>query len=92
MSQQAFPITNFQYPDGAPVANGYVDIRLSVDGSVNSSQVERIFTRSTLNSSGNLVGPVFWPNSSILPSGSYYIINVYNSQGQLVAGPNKVTI
>jgi hypothetical protein len=35
---------------------------------------------------------LFWQNSSISPVGTYYILTVYSSQGQKVAGPLKVTV
>jgi hypothetical protein len=89
----SFPLTTYQYPDGNPVANGTLDVRLSQDGMANDTQVQRNFSRVALDSSGVITGsPTFWHNSDISPSGTYYVFNVYNKQGQLVAGPNKITI
>ena len=93
MARQPLVVNTFQYPDGTPVANGYLIFRLSVDGSVNDTQIQRTFTKILLNSSGVVTGsPMFWPNSAILPAGSYYVMTVYSAVGQIVAGPNKVTI
>lgn len=91
----SFPLTNFQFPDGNPVANGSVYIRLSQDAAVNTlgDHIQRNFSTVQLDSSGNMIGsPTFWKNSDLLPSGSYYIYNVYSDKGLLVAGPNNITI
>ena len=86
MSQQALTVTQFVNPDGSPVANGYVTIRLCQDGSVNDTQI-------ALDSTGTIVGsPVFWTNASISPSGTYYILSVYAASGQRVSGPSVVTV
>jgi hypothetical protein len=93
MARSPLPITNFQTPDGNPVVNGYVLIRLSDDGMASGDQIQSNFTKLLLDSSGNLIGtPLFWPNASITPAGSYYIIQVYEANGQLVSGPNKITV
>ncbi len=93
MARSPLPITNFQTPDGNPVINGYVLIRLNDDGSASSEQIQSNFTKLALDSSGNLVGsPLFWPNAEINPTGSYYIIQVYEANGQLVSGPSRVTV
>lgn len=93
MSQQALTVTQFVNPDGSPVANGYVTIRLSQDGSVNDTQIASTFTQIALDSTGTIVGsPVFWTNASISPSGTYYILSVYAASGQRVSGPSVVTV
>lgn len=93
MAQQAFPITNYQLPDGSPVANGYLLIRLNIDGNVSDSSIDSNFIRVPLDSDGNISGsPVFWPNDEISPSGTYYVLKVYQANGKLVAGPMVVTI
>lgn len=93
MARSPLPITNFQTPDGNPVANGYILIRLNTDGVASSEQIHSNFAKITLDASGNLTGsPLFWPNASILPAGSYYIIQVFQSNGQLVSGPNRITV
>ena len=93
MAQTALTVNTFVNPDGSPVANGYIRIRLSQDGSVNNIQIQATYTEISLNSSGVIVGsPLFWPNSEISPSKTYYIIIVYSATGQEVAGPNIVTV
>ena len=93
MSQVSFPITTFQLPNGAPVANGSIIIRLNTDGSVSGNSIDSNFAPIALNSSGVITGsPLFWQNSSISPVGTYYILTVYSAQGQKVAGPLKVTV
>jgi len=82
-------VNTFQNPDGSPVANGYIKIRLNVDGSINDGQLQSNYVNLPLDSSGVISGsPTFWPNSEISPSGTYYVENVYKANGQLVAGPS----
>lgn len=93
MSQIALIVNTFVNPDGSPVANGYMKIRLSEDGSVNNTQIQSNFTTVALDSLGTIIGsPVFWPNASINPPNTYYIQLVYEASGQLVSGPSKVTV
>jgi len=92
-SRVAFPITNFQTPDGNALANGYLRIRLSNDGTSSGMQIERKFTRIPLDSSGNVTGtPTVYHNSDVLPAGTYYVYLAYTSKGQLVAGPIKLSV
>jgi len=93
MPKIALTVTNFQNPDGSPVANGYLLFRLNTEGSVSSTQISSQTTRISLDSSGNVTGsPTFWPNASLAPSGTYYVRSVYSSGGQLISGPSKVTV
>ena len=72
-----------------PWHNGYIKIRLNIDGSIDDGQLQSNYVNLPLDSSGVISGsPTFWPNSEISPSGTYYIENVYKSNGQLVAGPS----
>jgi hypothetical protein len=92
-SKVALPINTFQLANGAPVANGNLLIRLSQPGSVDDAQINANFTSISLNSSGQIEGsPTFWPNADILPAGTYYILLVFSSSGQRVAGANKLTV
>ena len=87
------PVNTFQNPDGTPVANGYLLIRLNQDGSVNDTQIQSNFTQISLDSSGSIVGsPTFWQNANINPPGTYYILSVFSATGQLVSSPNVVTL
>jgi hypothetical protein len=93
MPRTALTVNTFQNPDGSPVANGYLLISLNQDGSVNNTQLQFNQVKVLLDSSGVITGsPTFWPNASISPPGTYYIISVYSASGQLVAGPNKLTV
>lgn len=93
MAQQPFPITQFQFPNGAPVANGSITIRLNTNGNASENSISAQFTRIALDSTGTPVGsPVFWPNAEINPPGTYYIVLVYTEAGQRVAGPLSITV
>jgi hypothetical protein len=94
MAKVALPVTTFQNPDGTPVANGYILIRLNNNGkSSDGKEVQYNFVKNQLDSNGTLTGsPLFWKNSDILPLGSYYIVMVYSAVGQLISGPLKITV
>ncbi len=93
MPQIALVVHTFVNPDGTPVANGYIRIRLNQDGSVNNTQIQSSFTQIPLDSNGTIVGsPVFWTNASISPSGTYYVLQVYAASGQLISGPSRLTV
>jgi hypothetical protein len=93
ISRTSLPLTNFQNADGTPVANGTLQIRLNVNGSVNDTQVQSNSYTVRLDASGDVLdSPTFWPNADILPAGTYYVLSVYSQQGQLVGGPNVLTI
>lgn len=93
MPKTGLIVTNFQNPNGSPVANGYLIFRLNTEGSVNFTQISSQAIRIPLDSSGNIIGsPTFWPNNDLLPSGTYYVQSVYTANGQLISGPSKVTV
>lgn len=88
MATNSLPITNFYTADGNPVVNGYITIRLNMDGTSTDEAVNSKFTRISLDANGALVGnPQFVTNASISPTGTYYIVNVYKANGQLIGGP-----
>jgi hypothetical protein len=92
-SKVQLPLRIFTLPSGSPVANGYLMIRLSIPGSVNDTQIQSNFVKVPLDSTGTVIGtPTFWHNTDISPPGTSYIQSVYTSQGQLISGPNKLTI
>ena len=87
----------YVYPNGSPLANGYLLLQLTNDCSINSAngygQVGGgSVVKINLNSSGNVSGVNIWPNDVLLPSGSQYIIRVYSQAGMLVSGPSLLTI
>lgn len=91
--RQPLPITNYQYPDGTPVANGKLTINLNTGGLVSGNHIQFNKTTVLLDSSGNITGsPLFWPNADIYPTGTYYIVTVYDSTGNQVSGPDSVIV
>lgn len=92
MATGTFGLSNFQYPDGSPVANGTLAIRLSQDGVSSNTQIPSTFKTYPLNSSGNSGTIILPTNGTISPSGTYYIYEVYSSAGLLVSGPNLLTV
>ena len=79
----------FQYPDGTPVANGYLIVTLDQDalapGELSFSAGR--YTKIPLDSSGTVANPVTVPSSSLTPSTAQYIIKVFTAQGELIRGP-----
>ena len=74
----------FVDPQGNPLANGYLVMRLSHDGqSATPNQVVSSLTqRVTLNSSGQ-IGPAvaIYSNTGLLPANTFYRITVYAADG-----------
>ena len=86
MSQQLFPITNYQTANGSPVANGHLVINLSSDGVAGTDQVSSRAVTIPLDVNGNIIGsPLFWPNDQITPAGTQYVVQVFSADGQRVA-------
>jgi hypothetical protein len=85
----------FVDPQGNPLANGYLVMRLSHDGqSATPNQVVSSLTqRVTLNSSGQ-VGPAvaIYSNTGLLPANTFYRITVYAADGTEVVPVSAVTI
>ncbi|GEM_PF-4960284 len=93
MSQASLTVNTFITPDGSPVSNGFILIRLSQDGSASGEQITTQFVSIPLDVNGTIIGsPVFWVNAYISPSGTYYIQSVYSATGQCVSGPNRITV
>ena len=89
MARVTLPIQTYLLPNGAANDNGYITIRLNKDGNASGNQITSNFATVSLDISGTVVGsPMVYQNSSIEPSGTYYIINVYSANGQLISGPN----
>lgn len=94
MAQITLPALQFLNSDGTPVDSGHVDICLSADSKTSSNtQIGKGAVSSVpLDSNGTITGSfLIWQNASLTPSGSYYIIKVYASTGQLVQGPDVMT-
>jgi len=83
----------FQDPSGNPLSNGWLVLRLSHDsnitvlGAPNGSQVAAgVAINLYLDTNGNLVANQYlWTNDSLSPSGSYYLLTAYNSNGVQVS-------
>ena len=94
MAQITFPALQFFDPEGNPIAGGHVDISLSTDcQTTGNTQIgSGIVTKIPLDTTGTITGSyLIWQNASLTPSGSYYILSVYTSSGQLVQGPDVMT-
>lgn len=94
MSQVAFPLTSFTDSTGAPLVNGSAEIRISNDVQSSTGQIcAGMKLVVPLNSSGVMTSvPQVWPNASLSPSGSTYILSAYTSEGELAYGPESITI
>ena len=85
--------TTYVNPDGSPVANGTLLVRLNQDGVTADKQIQSNFIRIPLDENGRVTGaPVLPLNSAISPAGTYYIGKVYNATGQLVGLPFIVPV
>lgn len=86
-----FPVTTFQLANGDPLANGYLLLNLSKDVSTGTGQLSgKVKVKIQLDSNGEITGtpyPEFYPNITLTPSDSYYIVSIYTSEGERVAGP-----
>lgn len=95
MAQSSFPISFFVYANTLPVANGSVVIQTNKDVQIPSiGQISsRIKIRVLLDENGEMLGaPLFWPNSELNPTDSYYIYSVYTAKGQRIVGPEAITL
>lgn len=86
---------NFQDNQGNKIANGTVTFLLNVDSETQS--LYQIVSKTTisvgLDANGNIAGtPAFWTTTILTPSNSYYTVKVFTAKGQLVWGPNYMTI
>lgn len=87
----------FQDALGNVVANGYMLMQLSQDSQVTgaSPEVQVVagnVIKILLDSNGNVqASPAqyIWPNDVLTPQNTYYTVSVYNTNGQLVWGPNS---
>ena len=79
----------FQFPDGAPVALGYLIVTLDQDAdapgglTLSAGRATKVF----LDSSGTVANPITIPSSSLFPPTAQYIIKVFTAQGELIRGP-----
>jgi hypothetical protein len=94
MAQVGFPYTTFYTASGAPLSDGYIEIEIINDvQSPDGLLCRGMILQQALNSSGVVTSvPQVWPNADLLPAGSYYVLNSYTADGQLVSGPTMVTV
>ena len=84
----------FQFPNGAPVALGYLIVTLDQDASAPgglSFSAGRA-TKVMLDSNGTVANPVIVPSSSLIPPTAQYVIKVFTAQGELIRGPYTTKI
>lgn len=94
MARTSFPLQTFQNTDGTPLSGGFVLISISTDVQSTDGQLcEGMTLRVALDSNGTMTSiPQVWPNASLVPSGSYYVLSAYAADGQRVLGPSSVTV
>jgi len=82
---------------GGPLANGYLVMELSHDAQQTDTPGEIVAglkIRVPLDNNGNVAGTVLvWPTDQLLPSGNFYIVNAYRSDGTKAwAYPQNLTV
>ena len=90
----AWPYTQYTYPSGAPLSNGYVLIWLDTDAKTPTGLICRgMSLRVPLDANG-VMNPVpqVWQNVALLPSGCTYLQEAYTPDGELVLGPDSIVI
>jgi hypothetical protein len=84
---------NFQTPDGTLLQSGStITFQLSNPAQVtgNDAQLAQDYTVTYGISAGDIQsGATIWANSQLTPSGTYYRVNIYNQNGQLIRGPEN---
>jgi hypothetical protein len=95
MAQNSLPLTQFTDAEGNDLSDGFLLINISTDvqtptGQLGANQKVRV----QLDGSGSVSGtPLFWPNASLLPLGTVYLLRAYTNAGQLVTvTPIVVTV
>lgn len=82
----------FQDPEGNVLANGYLKMVLSQDGSIAGvGQIcSGVEIRIQLDANGSVVaGQFVWGNDQLLPTNSYYRVTGFTAAGQSAWGPNN---
>jgi hypothetical protein len=87
----------FQDASGNPIANGYILVYLNQNGVTSNTPGQQLASgqviKLTLGSDGNLVaGQKLWPNDGILPAGTTYVATLHAANGQVLWGPNTVSV
>jgi hypothetical protein len=85
----------FVDPQGNPLVNGYLVMRLSHDGQSGTPNqvVSGITKRVTLNGSGTISPAVaIYSNTGLLPANTFYYVRVFAADGTEVVPLSKITI
>jgi hypothetical protein len=85
----------FVDPQGSPLSNGYLVMRLSHDGQSRTPNqvVAGLTQRVTLNISGVISPAVaIYSNTGLLPSNTFYYVRVFAADGTEVIPLSKITI
>jgi hypothetical protein len=85
----------FVDPQGNPLSNGYLVMRLSHDGQSGTPNqvVSGLTQRVTLNSNGHINPAVaIYSNQSLLPTNTFYRITVYAADGTEVIPVSAIII
>lgn len=94
MAQRQIINGAFQTALGAPLNGGSLKIRLNTDAQVGTTQLfANTIISVVLDSNGNVAGTVMlWPNDQMSPATAKYIVKALDANGQLIWGPNLVTV
>lgn len=82
----------FTDPQGNPVVSGYIILRLSVGAKViaNGEVVNQTNVKISLDATGKVVaGQVIFANDELLPTGTYYVMNLFSANDALLRGPEN---
>jgi hypothetical protein len=84
------------FSSGVPNPYGTITFRLSQDATVlNTNQICPPTVSFALNNLGSIpqsANAQLWPNTALVPSGTFYYMSVYDGTGALVYGPINVVI
>lgn len=83
---------SFQDAGGNVLANGSITFQLSSPAMVSGTGqiVQAVVQTFTLNTSGSVPASTpLWGNDQLTPSGTYYIVRIFNTAGALVRGPEN---
>jgi hypothetical protein len=86
----------FQDAAGNVLANGYLKMKLNMDAVVTGTGPQIAASSEltiTLDSSGNIAAAQqVWPTDQLTPTNALYVVSAYTAKGQLVWGPQYVTV
>lgn len=89
-----FPVRQFFYPNGNPLAYGTAAIGISKDAQFSGGQLcAGLPAKIPLDINGSMISPPkVWPNAQLSPTDSVYILTADAEDGQRVLGPDGVTV